>query len=93
MIKKNVMIIFLLVVLAVILVMGVGWWWYLRQAHSMFENYYTFRGCAKLVERTADYGICQTKDGQTIKIVKYQDRWYLDGDLPWACVGVICLGI
>lgn len=60
---------------------------YLQKAHSTFENYYTFRGCVQLIEKTDDYGICKTKDGQTIKIVKYQDKWYLDGDLP---CGFLC---
>jgi len=54
----------------------------LARAHSTFENYYAFRGCVKLISRTDDYGICQTAAGQTIKIVKFDNRWFLDGDLP-----------
>ncbi|MBU6389224.1 hypothetical protein KGQ71_01780 [Patescibacteria group bacterium] len=55
----------------------------LKRAHSSFENYYAFRGCQQLLERTSDYGVCRTDSGAVIKIVKYQDKWYLDGDLPF----------
>ena len=68
-------------------------WLYLRKAHSTFENYYAFRGCISLVKRTNDYGICKLSSGQEIKIVRFQNRWYLNGDLPWACLGRICFGI
>jgi len=60
----------------------------LRIAHSSFDNYYAFRGCTKLLERTDSYGTCVTSGGQTIKIVKYEGRWFLDGDLP--CKTGIC---
>ena len=55
---------------------------YLDRAHSTFEDYYAFRGCTQLLERTADYGICRTTGGDTIKIVKFKNKWFLDGDLP-----------
>jgi len=79
------------VILAAVLVFGQ--WLYLRQAHSSFADYYAFRGCTELLEKTDTYGICRTNSGQTIKIVEYQNKWYLDGDLPWACLGNVCLGI
>jgi hypothetical protein len=60
---------------------------YLRKAHSTFENYYAFRGCIRLIKKTTDYGICKTASGQTIKIVKFDNRWFLDGDLP---CGFLC---
>ena len=66
----------------VIIVFGIYQVIMLHKAHSTFENYYAFRGCTKLISRTADYGICQTASGQTIKIVRYDNRWFLDGDLP-----------
>ncbi len=55
----------------------------LKKAHSSFENYYAFRGCKQLISKTTDYGICQVKPGLIIKIVKYDNRWFLDGDLPY----------
>jgi len=61
---------------------------YLRKAHSTFENYYDFRGCVQLLERTDNYGFCKIKSGQTIKIVKYKNKWYLDGDLPICQFGI-----
>ena len=64
----------------------------LRKAHSTFENYYAFRGCVQLVDRTDTYGHCKLASGQTIKLVKYQGKWFLDGDLPWGCIGKICFG-
>jgi hypothetical protein len=68
-------------------------WAYLRKAHSTFENYYAFRGCQTLVEKTDTYGTCKLTNGSTIKIVMYQGKWYLDGDLPYACLGSLCMGI
>ena len=54
----------------------------LKKAHSTFDNYYAFRGCVQLIQRTSTYGICKTNSGRTIKIVLYHGKWYLDGDLP-----------
>lgn len=80
--------------IALIMLIGiVNQFFILKKAHSTFENYFAFRGCEKLMEKTKDYGTCKTKSGETIKIVKYQDQWYLDGDLPWGCIGNICFGI
>lgn len=59
----------------------------LRKAHSTFDNYYSFRNCVKLIDRTNDYGTCETTSGKTIKIVKFDNRWFLDGDLP---CGFLC---
>lgn len=59
----------------------------LRKAHGSFENYYAFRGCAELLSRTDTSGICRTRSGDTIKIVEYRGKWYLDGDLPWCPFG------
>ena len=80
--------------LIVLLFLFVTYWvLYLRKAHSTFENYYAFRGCTKLIQKTQDYGICKIESGQIIKIVKFQGKWYLDGDLPWGCIGKICFGL
>ena len=74
-------------VLVTALIFGIYQFLYLRKAHSTFENYYAFRGCQQLLKRTADYGLCKVGSGQTIKIVKFQGKWYLDGDLP---CGFLC---
>lgn len=81
------------VILLIVLVVGIGQILYLRKAHSTFENYYTFRGCQKLIQKTDTYGTCRLMSGQVIKIILYDGKWYLDGDLPWACVGKLCFGI
>ncbi|MEI8361439.1 MAG: hypothetical protein WCG01_04885 [bacterium] len=85
----------ILLVLGIILVLVITIWQilFLRRAHSSFENYYVFRGCAQLLEKTDSYGICKLKSGQMIKIVKYDNRWFLDGDLPWACIHKVCFGL
>ena len=81
-----------IVVVLIIVVIGINQVFVLRKAHSTFEDYYAFRGCVQLLERTADYGTCKIASGQVIKIVKYQNKWYLDGDLPWGCLGGVCFG-
>ena len=62
----------------------------LKKAHSTFENYYAFRGCTALLKKTSTYGLCKLPAGQTIKIVEFRGKWYLDNDLPF-CIGKICL--
>ncbi|MFA5932596.1 MAG: hypothetical protein WCV81_04905 [Microgenomates group bacterium] len=59
-----------------------------QKAHETFDDYYTFRGCTQLLQKEADFGICKVNTGQTIKMVKYQNKWYLDGDLP--CGSIFC---
>lgn len=51
-------------------------------AHSTFERYYAFRGCTQLLDKTDTYGDCKLANGQTIKIVLIDGRWFLDGDGP-----------
>lgn len=60
------------------------------RAHQTFNNYYTFRGCRSLVKKTESYGICLLPSGQTIKMVQFHGKWYLDGDLP-TCFYNVCL--
>ncbi len=55
---------------------------YLQKAHSTFENYYKFRGCKELIEKNDTFGLCRLSDGSEIKIVLYNGKWFLDGDLP-----------
>jgi Na+/H+ antiporter NhaC len=75
---------FLLILFVIILVgyVVINQYLIVQKAHSTFENYYAFRGCVSLVKKTSDYGICKLSSGLQIKIVKYQNKWYLDGDLP-----------
>ncbi len=90
--KKTASILILLLAVAG-LVFGVTQWFSLREAHSTFDNYYAFRGCVRLIDKTDTSGTCETSSGDIVKIVMYQGMWYLDGDLPWACLGDVCLGI
>jgi hypothetical protein len=73
--------------LVLVMILGIYQVLNLRKAHSSFENYYAFRGCQQMLEKTDAYGICKTTSGDTIKIVKFQEKWYLDGDLP---CGFLC---
>jgi len=73
-----------LVVLVILAIIAVGAWQLItvQKAHSSFDNYYAFRGCEMLLEKTDTYGTCRIKSGQTIKMVAADGGWYLDGDLP-----------
>jgi hypothetical protein len=91
--KKRIKIILLILVLAIIFLIliaiaaiaALNYITYLRTAHSSFDNYYKFRGCQELINKTDDYGFCKLSSGEIIKIVKYNSKWYLDGDLPVSC--------
>lgn len=85
--SRSKILIIILILLIIFLSSGIYWIFYLQKAHSTFENYYAFRGCDQLISRTDNYGFCKLSSGQTIKIVKFQDKWYLDGDLP---CGFLC---
>ena len=74
---------FLIIIFLILLAFCIYWIGYLQIAHSTFENYYAFRGCVQLIEKTDTYGICKLSSGQTIKLVKFKNKWYLDGDLPY----------
>ena len=80
--NKKILIIVGVVLFGGIFASGIWYIFYLDKAHSTFLNYYDFRGCTSLVEMGNDYGICKTRGGENIKIVKYKGRWYLNGDLP-----------
>lgn len=71
-----------IILVLIFIVFGVYEILYLQKAHSSFENYYAFRGCVQLIEKTDTYGRCKTQSGEIIEIVEYQGKWYLDGDLP-----------
>ncbi len=88
--KNNFIVALISVVILALIIVSVDQMIVLRKAHSTFDNYYAFRGCIQLLARTDSYGICKTDSGQTIKIVQFNGRWYLDGDLP-ICWQNICL--
>ncbi len=80
---------------AVVILFAMALWWViaLQKAHSSFANYATFRGCSQITSQSDTSGTCTLSNGQGIKIVKLNSRWYLDGDLP-VCglnLGSICL--
>lgn len=86
--NKNKIIIISVILLATLFFsFGIYQVLYLQRAHSTFGNYYAFRGCAQLVSKNDNYGFCKLASGQTIKIVKFQGKWYLDEDLP---CGFLC---
>ena len=79
--QGNKLLIFILLTI-IVFTLGMIWLFILRKAHSSFQNYYVFRGCVKLLEKNNDYGLCKIHSGKIIKIVKIQDKWYLEGDGP-----------
>ena len=62
--------------------------WAVRQAiavtkaHSSLENYAAFRGCVQMLQTTDTYATCELASSAVIKMVKVNEKWYLDGDLP-----------
>ena len=74
----------ILVILAVLFALQVA---YLQKAHSTFDNYAAFRGCAQITSRTDTQGSCLTSSGETVTIVKFDNRWFLQGDLPECMIG------
>lgn len=59
-----------------------------NKAHTTFEGYCKWRGLG--VESKSDtFGYCKdTKTGEIYKMVLFENKWYLDGDLP---CGFLCL--
>ncbi len=88
---KNRLLIFLIcAIVLTVLAFGIYEGKVVDTAHSTFENYYAFRGCVQLIDRTDNVGHCKISDGQIITIVKFRNQWYLDGDLPM-CWNNFCL--
>jgi len=88
--KKRTIVILLAIAILLAAGLVIDQYVVLRKAHSTFEDYYAFRGCTELLERTDTEGVCRTDTGQTITIVLYRGRWYLKGDLPGCFLGA-CL--
>jgi hypothetical protein len=79
---RNILLTLGLLVIGSLIAVGSYQAYYVNKAHLTFTNYYAFRGCEKLISKTDTSAICETNTGQTIKIVSYENKWYLDGDLP-----------
>ena len=70
------------IVVALGVAMAARWVSVVHTAHETFGNYYAFRGCVRLIEKTDAYGICETAGGGILKIVDIGGKWYRDGDGP-----------
>ena len=81
--EKRPFLISVYIVIAAVVIFGVYQIHTLKVAHSSFENYYNFRGCSQLLVKTDTYGICRLSSGQVIRLVEFQNKWYLNGDLPY----------
>ena len=79
--KKIVWAVVAIIVLA-LAALAIDQFFVLQKAHSTFDNYYAFRGCAQLLSRTDTSGVCKTVSGDTITIVLIDGKWYLQGDGP-----------
>lgn len=55
----------------------------LTVAHSSFENYYNFRGCAELIERSDVRARCRLDSGEVITLVEVDGQWFLEGDFGY----------
>jgi hypothetical protein len=80
--NKKIYYALILIILVVVAIFGIKQVRILNVAHSSFDNYYRFRGCEKLIEKTDTYGTCTTYSGERIKIVLISGKWYLEGDGP-----------
>ena len=81
-----------LFVIATLGVLVIGQAIYVEHAHQTFDNYYAFRGCQQLLTKTDHDATCRLSSGEVIKMVKYQNKWYLSGDLPVCWLGnSLCL--
>ncbi len=81
--RQSQAILWLLIIGFLILALLFAWQFItLRKAHSSLANYAAFRGCASVAEESGGYAICGLPSGQSIKLVQFRNRWYLDKDLP-----------
>ncbi len=84
------------VLIVAIIVLGTFCLWqvlYLQKAHSTFDNYAAFRGCTQITSQTDTQGTCTTGSGQSVTIVKFNNKWFLQSDLPvcMITIGSFCL--
>jgi hypothetical protein len=78
------------IVIGIVLLGGLGTWQvlYLQKAHSTFDNYAAFRGCMQITSQTDTQGTCVTNSGESITIVKFDNKWFLQGDLPMCMINI-----
>ena len=54
----------------------------IQKAHETFDGYCKWRGL-EVVSKSDTFGYCKdAKNGKEFKIVLFNNKWYLDGDLP-----------
>lgn len=84
---------FVLAAFVVLFILGAWQVITLQKAHSTFDNYAAFRGCEQITSQTDTQGTCVTNSGQSITIVKFDNKWFLQGDLPVCMIniGSFCL--
>lgn len=80
--RKRTLIVAATIVLALIMNVLVWQVFTLHNAHSSLSNYAKFRGCVSMLSQSDSVATCRLQSGNTIKMVKYNNKWYLDGDLP-----------
>jgi len=87
-IKRHPVISFILAAVVLLFILFVWQVVYLQKAHSTFDNYAAFRGCTQITSQTDTQGTCTTSSGQTVTIVKFDNRWFLQGDLPICMINI-----
>jgi hypothetical protein len=80
--KNKILVLVLSIVVLLILMLGTIQFFELQKAHSTFDNYYAFRDCTQLIQKTDTSGVCKTQSGAMITIVEINNKWYLQGDGP-----------
>jgi hypothetical protein len=86
--KRNIFIILILLILLILIGSFVAYQMITTiKAHETFEGYCKWRGLA-VESKGSDFGYCKNlSTGKVDKIVLFEGRWYLNGDLP---CGFLC---
>ena len=80
--KNKILNYILLSIISLVVIFGLTKLYILHRAHSSFENYAKFRGCTQMIGETLNFGVCKLSSGQVIKLVRINNKWYLEGDGP-----------
>lgn len=81
-IKRSPLVKIIIILILIVAIFCIYQFLMLQKAHSSLENYAAFRGCIGLTNQTATSTDCSLQSGQKIKLVKINDKWYLEGDGP-----------